>query len=422
MSFSSLGLSAHLIRALTESGYSAPTPIQAQAIPAVLAGGDVIASADTGSGKTAAYVLPILQELASKRRPTPRVLRALVLVPTRELAAQVGQSISRYGRHQPERTKSVVIAGGGSLNPQRMALRGGADIVVATPGRLLDLLDEKALSLASVSTLVLDEADKMLALGFADELGRLMAQLPARRQTVLVSATFPESVQALATKLLRTPKRIEIAPEPSRGSPAIEQRAIQVDTATRAQLLLHLLGTCSWSRALVFVATKYGADHVSKKLARAGIAASALHGDLSQGARTESLAAFKSSALRVVVATDVAARGIDIPQLACVVNYDLPRSPTDYLHRIGRTGRAGEKGTAITFLGPGDEGHFRLIERRHGLSIPRERIEGFEPTQTEAAAPSLTDEAGTGGIKGKRKSKKDKLREASAAEQVPDES
>jgi superfamily II DNA/RNA helicase len=396
---------------LAEAGYSEPTPIQAQAIPALLRGGDVIASAVTGSGKTAAFVLPILQELGSKRRPTPRVLRALVLVPTRELAAQVGQSIARYGAHQTDRIKSVVIAGGGSLNPQRMALRGGADVVVATPGRLLDLIGEKALSLATVTTLVLDEADKMLAMGFADELQQVLALLPGRRQTVLTSATFPESVQTLATKLLRTPTRIEIAPEPARGGPAIEQRAIQVDPATRVQLLLHLLGTVGWSRALVFVATKYGADHVSKKLSRAGVAAGAWHGDLSQGARNESLAAFKSGALRVVVATDIAARGIDIPHLACVVNYDLPRSPTDYLHRIGRTGRAGESGAAVTFLGPGDEGHFRLIERRHGLTIPRERIEGYEPT---LGAPEVAVAPGAGGIKGVRKSKKDKSREAAA--------
>lgn len=417
--FSSLGLSAPLARALSDLGHESPTPVQEQAIPAALRGGDVVASADTGSGKTAAFVLPILQALGHRPQPKPRLTRALILVPTRELAAQIGDAIEGYGQHLPEPVKTVVLNGGVSLNPQRMALRGGADIVVATPGRLLDLAKEGTLSLSSVSTLVLDEADRLLALGFADELAAVLALLPAQRQNLLFSATFPEAVEKLASKLLKKPTRIEVTPEFTSNAPTILQRAIRVDPDRRAQLLSHLLKESGWSRILVFVATKYGADHLVQKLTRAAIAARAIHGDLSQGARTEALAGFKAGEIHVLVATDLAARGIDIPALPCVVNFDLPRSTTDYVHRIGRTGRAGESGTAVSFVSASDEAHFRLIEKQHGVRLAREIVAGFEPRLVEAPIKTPVATENNGGVKGRRKSKKDKLREAAARGEKP---
>jgi superfamily II DNA/RNA helicase len=286
-----------------------------------------------------------------------------------------------------------------------MALRGGADIIVATPGRLLDLIDHNAASLAGLSTLVLDEADRLLDAGFADELQRILALLPAQRQTLLFSATLPPAVEALADALLHTPTRIE----ESAGEPEIAQHAITVDTKTRTALLLHLIKQEGWTRVLVFVATKYACDLVADKLARRGIHAAPLHGELSQGTRSEVLADFKAERLHVLVATDVAARGLDIARLPVVINYDLPRAAADYAHRIGRTGRAGETGLAISFISADTEAHFRLIEKRLGTKLPREFVEGFEPTEEPSA------DTAAGGIKGKRKSKKDKLREAAAA-------
>jgi superfamily II DNA/RNA helicase len=412
MPFSSLDLAPPLVRALTELGYRAATPVQAEAIPAILRGGDVLISAPTGSGKTAAFVLPVLQSLADEPPQHPRQVRALILAPTRELAAQIGESVDQYGKYWPHLRKTVVLFGGVSANPQMMALRGGADVVVATPGRLLDLIEQNALRLSSVKTLVLDEADRLLDLGFAQELDRVLALLPANRQNLLCSATFPPSVEALAARILRDPTRIEPAPGPDPAGPAIEQRAIEVDAARRTPLLRALLDQHRWERVLVFVATKYAADHVAAKLVKAGIRAAPFHGELGQSTRTQNLADLKDRKISVLVATDVAARGIDIVQLPCVVNYDLPRSAVDYIHRIGRTGRAGEAGLAISFLTAENTAHFRLIERRHQLRVARERVAGFEPV--EVAPPPLVDPAvaATGGIKGHRKSKKDKLREA----------
>lgn len=405
MSFSTLGLSEPLLRAIKESDYTVPTPVQAAAIPAGLGGRDIWAAAQTGSGKTAAFALPVLQRLAVSRRERGRFVRALVLVPTRELAAQVGEAFRRYGRWLPEPVKILTVYGGVSLNPQMMALGGGADVIVATPGRLLDLVDHNAVSLGAVSVLVLDEADRLLELGFADELNRILALLPARRQSLLFSATFPAGVQGLVRDLLRDPVRIEV-PVEAATPPAILQRAIEVDPPCRTQLLRHLIGENNWTRVLVFVATKYATEHVAEKLRKAGITATALHGELSQGARTAALAAFKDSRVRVLLTTDLASRGIDIVQLPVVVNFDLPRSATDYTHRIGRTGRAGKSGVAVNFISAGTHAHFRLIEQRNGFSLPREQIPGFEPLETEIpAAPG-------GGVKGRRKSKKDKLREA----------
>jgi superfamily II DNA/RNA helicase len=420
MSFSSLGLSESLQRAVAAWHYEAPTPIQAAAIPAILKGGDVWASAQTGSGKTAAFALPIVQKLAATRRPPGRFVSALILVPTRELATQVVEAVRRYARYLPQPLKTLVAVGGLSINPQMMALGGGADLLVATPGRLLDLIDHNALSLAQVSVLVLDEADRLLDLGFKAELDRIVGLLPARRQSLLFSATFPTEVEALAAALLRDPLRIE-TPATAENEPEILQRVIEVDVPRRTQLLRHLVETHGWSGVLVFVATKYSTEHVAEKLGRAGIAAAALHGELSQGARTQALADLKAGKVKVLIATDLAARGIDIPKLPAVVNYDLPRSAVDYTHRIGRTGRAGEAGVAISFVSASTHAHFALIEKLHGLALEREQIAGFEPRETEVPGPVVSPEGG--GIKGRRKSKKDKIREVAAravGEPVPE--
>ena len=407
MPFSSLGLSEPLRRAVAERNYAAPTPVQAAAIPAVLRGRDVRATAQTGSGKTAAFALPLLDLLAAGARERGRFARALVLVPTRELAAQIGESFRRYARLLPAPVKILVVYGGVSINPQMMALGGGADVLVATPGRLLDLVDHHAVSLAAVQVLVLDEADRLLDLGFADELARIVALLPARRQSLFFSATFPPAVQQLAETLLRDPVRIDLPAAPA-TTPDILQRVIEVDPPRRTQLLRRLVEENGWARVLAFVATKYATEHVAEKLRKAGLAATALHGELSQGARTQALADFKTGKVQVLVATDLAARGLDVADLPVVVNFDLPRSAVDYTHRIGRTGRAGAHGVAINFVSAGTHAHFRLIEKRHGLDLPREQVPGFEPVETEVPAPP------TGGIKGRRKSKKDKLREAAA--------
>ena len=417
MPFSSLGLSPALLRAVSAKSYVAPTPIQAAAIPAALSGRDVLGSAQTGSGKTVAFALPLLQQFENSLQESPRRARALILVPTRELAAQVGEEIRSLAQHQSRAVKVAIVFGGVSINPQMLRLRGGADIVVATPGRLLDLVEHKALSLANVTSLVLDEADRLFDLGFSEELGRILQLLAPKRQNLFFSATFPPAVQALAQTLLRDPVRIEIIAEPL-TQPDIAQRAIAVDPSRRTQLLRHLIQQNAWSRVLVFVATKFAAEIVADKLRKAKIDAEPFHGVLSQGKRTQVLTDFKACKLTVVVATDVAARGLDIAQLPVVVNYDLPRSAVDYTHRIGRTGRAGEPGLAISFVSADTEAHFRLIEKRQQLSVTLEQVAGFEPVET--ATPVLQppggtlDEKNNGGIKGSRPSKKDKLRVAAA--------
>jgi ATP-dependent RNA helicase RhlE len=409
MPFTALGLAPALARAAAELGFSTPTPIQNEAIPAVLAGTDLLATAQTGSGKTAAYALPLLQRLLQAEPLTPRRVRALVLVPTRELAAQAGEVVRSLAQHLPRRPKVAVVFGGVSINPQMMALRGGADVVVATPGRLLDLVEHNALRLAGVELLVLDEADRLLDLGFADELSRVLALLPAQRQNLFFSATFPPDVQALAGVLLREPTRIDV-PAVATEEAVILQQAYRIDTNRRTELLRRLIKTQGWQRVLVFVATQYLAERVASKLHQGDLYATSFHGGLSQGARKQALDEFKEKRWDVVVTTDLAARGIDIVQLPVVVNYDLPRSAVDYVHRIGRTGRAGASGLAVSFVTPASEAHWRLIEKRQGLSLPLEVLPGFEPTE-EAPPPS----PGNGGIKGKRPSKKDKLRAAAAA-------
>ena len=418
MPFSSLGFSSALLpallRAIAENGYLAPTAIQSAAIPAILQGRDIVASAQTGSGKTAAFALPMLHRLAETPTGTTRRIRGLILVPTRELAAQVGEAIVGLAKYLPQRIKVAVVFGGVSINPQMMNLRGGADIIVATPGRLIDLIDHNALTLASVSMLVLDEADRLLDLGFGEELGRILALLPAQRQNLFFSATFPLAIEALAASMLIDPLRIEVQAAPQ-AEPDIVQRAIEVDPSRRTQLLRHLVQTEKFNRVLVFVATKHAAEIVADKLRKADIEAEPFHGELSQGKRNQVLQDFKLKILQVVVATDVAARGIDIAQLPVVVNYDLPRSSVDYTHRIGRTGRAGESGIAISFVSADTEAHFKLIEKRQRLNVPREQVAGFEPVQIQQVNPA--DPAANGGIKGKRPSKKDKLRESAARTQ-----
>jgi ATP-dependent RNA helicase RhlE len=450
-SFDTLGLSPAILNAVKLQGYEVPTAIQTEAIPAVLAGKDVLGSAQTGSGKTAAFCLPLLQQLLKQQEGNARSVRhagrhtsALILVPTRELAAQTGESIRSLAQHLPMQLKVAVLFGGVSINPQMMNLRGGADIVVATPGRLLDLVAHNALKLGSVQMLVLDEADRLLDMGgnpsaggtirtggFAEELAAILALLPEKRQSLFFSATFPKDVQALADTFLRDPVRIEVESTPS-TAPIILQRAIQVDPKRRTMLLKKLVETSDWEQVLVFVATKYAAELVATKLYNAGMNAVPFHGELSQGNRTQTLADFKAKKWQVVVATDVAARGIDIANLAAVVNYDLPRSSVDYIHRIGRTGRAGESGVAISFVSAETEAHFRLIEKRQGLNLIREQIEGFEPEIVLAPVkPVVVNEDGSagegtaeslkspnnprnGGIKGKRPSKKDKQRALAA--------
>ncbi|MGC3986265.1 MAG: DEAD/DEAH box helicase [Pseudorhodoferax sp.] len=410
MPFSALGLAPALARAAAAQGFAQPTPVQAAAIPLLLQGRDLRASAPTGSGKTAAFVLPLLQAWAQAARQQPRRLHGLVLVPTRELATQVAEQVQVLAQALEAPPRLVRAIGGVSINPQMLALRGGADIVVATPGRALDLAARNALRLDGLRTLVLDEADRLLELGFADELQQLLRRLPAQRQTLLFSATFPPAVQALADGLLRDPAQVEAAAQQA-APPDIVQRAIAVDTGRRTQLLRHLIAQHGWPQVLVFVATKLACETVADKLRRAGLSAEPLHGQLSQGKRSQVLADFKAARVQVVVATDLAARGIDIVQLPAVVNYDLARSPTEHVHRIGRTGRAGASGVALSFVPAAAEAHFRLIEKRQGLAVPREQVPGFEARE---AAPAFVPDP-QGGIKGRRPSKKDKLRAAAAA-------
>ena len=420
VSFAELGLNTELQSSAAQAGFTTPTPVQVEAIGPVLNGSDVLATAQTGSGKTAAYVLPVLQLLMAtaasrdeaadgRHAKTKRTTQVLVLVPTRELATPVSDVLRDLARPLTRSIKVGTLFGGVSINPQMMSLRSGADIVVATPGRLLDIVDHNALSLGQVQHLILDEADRLLDLGFTQELQRILALLPAKRQNLLFSATFEPSVQALAEALLSNPERITIA-HTEAHTPDIAQRAISVDEKKRTALLRHLIKTHKWKRVLVFVATRYACEHVANKLYKAGVFATAFHGEMSQGARQDVLAEFKEERWEVVVTTDLAARGIDIAQLPVVVNYDLPRSATDYTHRIGRTGRAGASGEAVSFVTAATLAHWKLIQKRAQVQLPPEVLEGFEPTEVPPPVSVLND--GTGGIKGKRPSKKDKLRAA----------
>jgi len=412
MPFSSLGLSDFIQSTLGELGYDVATPIQTEAIPIILQGKDLLAAAQTGSGKTAAFALPILQRYSEETEKTGKP-RYLVLTPTRELAEQVGASFDRYGKKLPLPPKTLISVGGLSIDSQIKNAQSGADIVVATPGRLIDLVEREAIDLSGVEVLVLDEADRLLALGFSEELDKIQSLLPDSRQNLLFSATFPEKVVAMAEAILTDPQKIQLEVQ-AQPVESISQRAIEVESGNRTALLRHLLDTEGWSRVLVFVSTKRRASNITAKLSKNGIQVSTLHGDLKQELRSKALDNFKNGKIRVLIGTDLVARGIDIAQLPAVVNYDLPRSPTDYTHRIGRTGRIGESGIAVSFISQEEHKHFQLIEKRCGISLERERIEGFEPTNWDPDAiltPSVP-------VKGKRKSKKDKKREAAALEKA----
>ncbi|GAB3918234.1 DEAD/DEAH box helicase [Larkinella terrae] len=367
MSFSSLGLSAPLLKAIEEQSYTKPYPIQEEAIPAILKGHDMLGIAKTGSGKTAGFVLPILERFQRKKTTNDRNVKALILVPTRELAVQVNEVFQTFGAHLPRRVKSLAVYGGVSINPQMMALQG-AEVVVATPGRLLDLVSSNALHLWEVEVLVLDEADKMLELGFAEEMNQIFEMLPKNRQSILFSATLGDAIQGIRENLLRNPIKIEIAEEPQ-NLDLIKQVAYWIEPERKGPLLRYLIRERKMTQVLVFVSSTRTADNLVVKLRKNGIPAEAIHGDKSQGARTETLRKFKAGQLAVMVATDLISRGIDIQLLPFVINYELPRSPKDYIHRIGRTGRAEAEGEAISLICPDDEHHFKIIQKKMGKRV-----------------------------------------------------
>jgi len=386
MPFTTLGLSDPLLRAIADAGYTTPSPIQSQAIPAVLGGHDVLAAAQTGTGKTAGFTLPILHRLSQKAYGNNRPVRVLILTPTRELAAQIGESVNKYGAHLHPRLKSEVVFGGVKINPQMMRLRGGVDILVATPGRLLDLVNQNAVKLDQVETLILDEADRMLDMGFIRDIRKIIAFLPKKRQNLLFSATFSEDIRKLTTGLLVNPIKIEVAPR-NTAAELVEQVAYLVNKANKTELLCHLIKEHDWQQVLVFTTTKHGANRLTEKLNKVDIKAAAIHGNKSQGARTSALSGFKAGEIRVLVATDVAARGIDINLLPHVVNFELPRAPEDYVHRIGRTGRAGEEGQAISLVSHDEYSFLRLVEKLIGKEIKREQIAGFEAASVAPPMP-----------------------------------
>jgi ATP-dependent RNA helicase RhlE len=379
MSFDSLGLSAELLRAIREHGYTQPTPIQTQAIPIILEGKDILAGAQTGTGKTAGFTLPMLQRLNETERHSGAkrtAIRALVLTPTRELAAQVSESVREYGKHLPLR--SAVVFGGVSINPQISILRKGVDILVATPGRLLDHVSQQTVDLTQLEILVLDEADRMLDMGFIHDIRRILKLLPAQRQSLLFSATFSDEIKTLANGLLKQPTLIEVARRNTTAE-RIEQVIHPVDRDRKRELLAHLVGTQNWQQVLVFTRTKHGANRLAEQLDRDGIRADAIHGNKSQGARTRALSDFKTGRIRVLVATDIAARGLDIDQLPHVVNFELPNVAEDYVHRIGRTGRAGNEGVAVSLVCVDELKLLRDIEHLIKRDLPKVVIDGFEP-------------------------------------------
>lgn len=378
MSFSSLGLSESLLRAIDDKGYTEPSPIQVEAIPAIITGHDVMAAAQTGTGKTAGFTLPLLQLLSSGPKVKSNHIRALVLTPTRELAAQVADSVATYGKYLP--LKSAVVFGGVKINPQMMKLRGGIDVLVATPGRLMDLAGQNAVKFSQVEVLILDEADRMLDMGFIRDIRKIIAQLPKKRQNLLFSATFSNDIRKLTDGLLDNPVQIEVSPR-NAAAQSVQQSVFEVDKGKKSALLSHLVRNNKWEQVLVFTRTKHGANRLTKQLERDGIPAAAIHGNKSQGARTRALAEFKSGKIRVLVATDIAARGIDIIDLPHVVNFELPNVPEDYVHRIGRTGRAGSEGEAISLVSADEVKLLSGIENLIRQTLVRETEHGFEPTQ-----------------------------------------
>lgn len=385
MSFNNLGLSVGLLKAIKEQGYDTPTPIQEKAIPIILQKKDVLAGAQTGTGKTAGFTLPMLELLSrAKHKTQQHKVKALILTPTRELASQVEESVRLYGKHMPY--KSVVIFGGVKINPQIVALRKGVDIVVATPGRLLDHISQKTINLSHVDFLILDEADRMLDMGFVNDIKKVIAVLPKERQTLLFSATYSDDIKKLSNQFLKSPTLIEVA-RANTSSEIVKQAVYHVDKERKRELLTHLINEGKWKQVLVFTRTKHGANRLSGQLEKDGISAAAIHGNKSQNARTKALADFKKGEVRVLVATDIAARGIDIDQLPHVVNYELPNVSEDYVHRIGRTGRAGHTGEAISLVCVDEDDFLNSIEKLIKKDIPKVWLKGFKPDPSIKAEP-----------------------------------
>lgn len=408
MPFSTFGLSAPILSALNKSGYALPTPIQEKVIPLVLERHDVMARAQTGSGKSASFILPVL-ELWSKNvgEGKPKI-KALILTPTRELTLQVAEAFETFGTFLPRKPKVVSIIGGESIGDQLYTIQQGCDILVATSGRFLDVLTKKQTNLSHLEFFILDEADKMLDLGFAEELELILQEIPSRRQNLLFSATYPPKMAPIASRITQNPVEVTFeSDEPTVQS--ITQRVIEVNRENRGPLLRHLLNTEKWEQVLVFMANKRASDNIAMKFKKYGFLADSFHGDLLQEERIYTLNQFKAKKIRILFATDIAARGLDIDGITCVVNFDLPRSPVDYIHRIGRTARAGKSGFAVSFISHEDKDHFALIEKRSNIKLNREQIEGFELTGTP---PPKTK--GPEPVKGKGKSKKDKAREQAA--------
>lgn len=408
MPFLHFSLLSQIVQAVKESGYTNPTPIQEKVIPLVLEKNDILARAQTGSGKSASFVLPILHLWSSRRGEGKGKIKALILTPTRELTLQVAQTFETMGKHLPIKPKVVSLIGGESIGDQLYAIQQGGDILVATSGRFLDVLKKKQMNLSHLEFFVLDEADKMLDLGFVEELELILESIPAQRQNLLFSATYPPKMEAIAAKITPNPIHVTVESEmPTVQS--IHQRVIEVNPENRGPLLRHLLNTEKWEQVLVFMANKRASDNIAAKFRKYGFSADSFNGDLLQEDRIHVLEQFKKKKIRILFATDIAARGLDIDDISCVVNFDLPRSPADYIHRIGRTARAGKSGVAVSFIGFGERDHFALIEKRSKIKLPREQIEGFEligtpPPKVKGPEP----------VKGKGKSKKDKARELAA--------
>ncbi len=384
MSFQSLGLSKALLKAINNQGYTAPSPIQEKAIPLILKGKDILASAQTGTGKTAGFTLPMLQRLSQGQSQKRRKVRALIITPTRELAAQVHANVKSYSEFL--NIQSTVIFGGVNQRPQVATLKRGVDVLIATPGRLLDLQNQGFLSLSNVEILVLDEADRMLDMGFLRDIKRIISLLPSKTQNLLFSATFSKDIKKLATEFLYQPAIVEVSPENSTVD-KINQKIYRVAKDKKTGLIIKLISEGNWKQVLVFTRTKHGANRLCKKMISAGISAAAIHGNKTQGARTKALAGFKNNSIRVLVATDIAARGLDIPLLPHVINFEIPNISEDYVHRIGRTGRAGASGEALSLVSADETSYLKSIEKLVGIKIPTEVIEGFEPDPNASTEP-----------------------------------
>ena len=408
MPFNTLNLSTPIQKALQENNYITPTPIQEEVIPLVLDKQDVMAKAQTGSGKSASFVLPVL-ELWSQNIPEGKAkIKVLVLTPTRELTLQVAEYFTTFGKYLSRKPKVVSVIGGESIGDQLYAIQKGCDVLVATSGRFLDVLSKKQMNLSHIEYLVLDEADKMLNLGFAEELDLILEAIPTKRQNLLFSATYPQKMLDIAAKITKDPVEVSVEGE-TETVEKIVQRVIEVNPENRGPLLRALMKKEKWKSVLVFMTNKRATDNIAEKFRKRGYMAESFHGDLPQEDRNYTLKEFKKKKIQILFATDLVSRGLDIDDISCVVNYDLPRSPADYIHRIGRTGRAGKAGLALTFIGHDEQAHFKLIEKRSGIKLEREQIEGFElkgeaPKKVKGPAP----------VKGKKKSKKDKLREQQA--------